>query len=144
MVHIPADILARFLSQAALLKLTLAKFYGLNAIQLLTLILVGEAAIGVTIKELREKLAVPGSSLTFTLDSLERRKLIRRVRSKVDRRQWILILTARGRRLHSDMMAKETRAVQPSLEALSETESLAFLKIAREIGSAGTKARQLE
>ncbi len=133
MVHIPADVLVRFISSAMLLKLAVPKNYGLNAVQFMALLLVGETAVGVTIKELREKLAVPGSSLTFTLDSLEAKKLIKRQRSKEDRRQWNLVLTDKGRKLYSDMLAAESEAVAPSLSVFSDEEREAFLKISEEI-----------
>lgn len=133
MVHIPADTLVRFFSQAMLLKLTLAKYYGLNAIQFLTLLLVGETAVGISIKALRERLTVPGSSLTFTLDSLEKKKLIKRSQSKTDRRQWTLNLTAKGQKLYAKMLVKESQTIAPALEGCNEDEKAAFIKIAAEI-----------
>ena len=133
-MHIPADVLARFFSQAMLLKLAMAKSHGLNAVQFLGLLLVGETAVGISIKQLRQRLAVPGSSLTSTLDTLEKKQLIRRVRSRQDRRQWVLSLTAKGRRLHSDVLAKESQAVEPSLSRFSDAEKAAFVRIAEEIG----------
>jgi len=133
MVHIPADVLIRFISSAMLLKLAVPKNYGLNAAQFMTLLLVGEAAVGVTIKQLRQRLDVPGSSLTFTLDSLESKRLIRRQRSRRDRRQWDLVLTEKGRQLYSDMVAKETEAIEPSLASFSDAEREAFLKVSEEI-----------
>ena len=133
MVHIPADMLARFLSQAMLLKLALAKYFGLNAIQFMTLLLVGETAVGVSVKALRERLAIPGSSLTFTLDSLEKKHLIKRRRSSQDRRQWLLSLTEKGERLYAEMLEKESEAVGPSLVGFTEADTEAFLRISGEI-----------
>jgi DNA-binding MarR family transcriptional regulator len=137
MVHIAADILMRLFSHATLFKLSLAKQYGFNVFQFLALSLVGNAQAGLTIKDLRKALAIPGSSLTFTLDSLEKRRLIRRSRSKDDRRQWILFLTAKGKRLYSDILTKQSEAIGLSLEGFTEAERAAFLKIAEEICQAG-------
>ena len=140
MVHIPADVLVRFLSSAMLLRLALPKNYGLNATQFMALLLVGETAVGLTIKDLRERLAVPGSSLTFTLDSLEAKRLIKRQRSRVDRRQWNLVLTDKGRELYSEMLVKESQAMEPSLASFTEAERDAFLKISEEITKASATA----
>jgi len=134
MVHIPPDVLMRLLSHVTLLKLALAEHYGLNIFQFLTLSLVGDAEAGLTIKNLRKTLAIPGSSLTFTLDSLEKKGLIRRRRSKEDRRQWFLLLTAKGKRLYSDTLTRESEAIHPSLEGFTERERATFLKFAEEIG----------
>jgi DNA-binding MarR family transcriptional regulator len=132
-MHIPADTLVRFFSHAMLLKLTLAKYYGLNAIQFLTLLLVGETTIGISIKTLKQRLAVPGSSLTFTLNSLEKKRLIKRSRSNTDRRQWTLNLTVKGQKLYAKMLVKESQTVAPALEGFDEDEQAAFIKIAEEI-----------
>ena len=103
----------------------------------MTLLLVGEAAVGVTVKQLRERLDVPGSSLTFTLDALESKRLIRRQRSKRDRRQWDLELTQRGRHVYSEMVERETKAIEPSLSNFSDAEREAFLTISEEIMRVG-------
>jgi len=137
MVHIPAHIVAQILSHAAMLKLALAKQHGLNVVQLLALILIGSTK-GVSIKEVRKKLSVPGSSLTFTIDSLEKKKLIKRQRSREDRRQWLLSLSARGEQLYSEILRAERAALSPALEKLSDTEKVTFLKLAEEIIKAGT------
>jgi len=137
MVHIPAHIVAQILSHAAMLKLALAKQHGLNIFQLLALILIGSTK-GVSIKEVRKKLSVPGSSLTFTIDSLEKKKLIKRQRSREDRRQWLLSLSAKGEKLYSEILRTEREAILPTLEKLSDTEKVTFLKLAEEIIKAGT------
>ena len=122
-----------------MLKVALAKQYGLNIFQLLALMLVGSAN-GLSIKELREKLSIPGSSLTFTIDSLEKKKLIKRQRSKEDRRQWLLSLSARGERLYAEILKAEGEALSPTLEKLSETEKATFLKLAEELSRVDTKS----
>ena len=98
MIHIYSHLIAQIFSQAAMLELTLAKHFGLHLFQFLALTLVGGAG-GLSIKELRRRLSIPGSSLTFTIDSLEKKKLIRRRRSREDRRQWLLFLTPTGEKL---------------------------------------------
>jgi DNA-binding MarR family transcriptional regulator len=136
MVHIPAHIVAQILSQAAMLKLSLARQHDLNVFQLLALILVGSTD-GVSIKEVRHKLSIPGSSLTFTIDSLEKKKLIKRQRSKEDRRQWLLSLSTKGEQLYTQILKAEREALSPALEKLSDTEQAMFLKITEEIVKAG-------
>lgn len=131
MIHIPASVLAQLLSYAALIKLALAKQYGMSVSQLLGLVLVGNNG-GVAIKELREKLSASGSSTTFTIDSLEKKRLIKRRRSKEDRRQWLLSLTARGERLYAEILEADHRVASPVLEKLSDTEKASFLKLAEE------------
>lgn len=137
MIHIPAHIVAQILSHATMLKLALAKQHDLNVFQLLALIVVGSTK-GVSIKEVRKKLSIPGSSLTFTIDSLEKKKLIKRQRSREDRRQWFLSLSTKGKQLYTGILRAEREALSPALEKLSETEKATFLKLAEEIIKTGT------
>lgn len=120
------------------MKLALAKQYGLNPFQFLALMLVGTSK-GLSIRELRHRLSIPGSSLTFTIDSLETKGLIKRQRSRLDRRQWLISLSAKGKRLYEEILAAESQAISPALERLSEMEKEILLKLAEEITWSGTQ-----
>ena len=141
MIHIPAYIIAQVLSHAAMLKLALAKQFGLTPFQLLALVLVGSND-RLSIKELKRGLSLPGSSLTFTTDALERKRLIKRHRSKEDRRQWFLSLTVKGEQLYGTILKTEGKMVSPALDKLSETEKSIFLKLAQEILQSSTQTQQ--
>ena len=134
MVH---EALMRLFAHATLLRMAMAREYGLNVFQLLSVLLIGGSETGVSIKGLRQALFIPGSSLTFTLDSLEKKGYIKRNRNKRDRRQWLLFLTAKGKRFYADVIEKQTEAIGPSLEKFTESERAAFLRIAEEISQAG-------
>ena len=132
MVHVPPHVISQLLSHAAIIKLSLAKSFDLNTFQFLALMLVGTTT-GLSIKKLRGNLSIPGSTLTSTLDSLERKKLIRRQRSKEDRRQWLLSLSAKGERLYKEILGAEYDVLSPALSRLTESERAAFIKLAEEI-----------
>ena len=129
MVHIPSDVMARFLTQATLIKVAMGKQHGLNAFQFLALVLVGGTE-WLSLKDLKASLSVPGSTLTFTVDSLEKKGLVKRRQGKEDRRQWFLSLSPKGRRLYQRVLKAETDAVLPLFEGFSEPEKAAFLKLA--------------
>lgn len=132
MIPVPSHVLTRFLAQAALIKVALAKEHGLNAFQFLALTLVGGQE-WLSLKELRAGLSVPGSTLTFTVDSLEKKGLVRRRQGKDDRRQWFLCLSPKGRKLYERMLKAETNAVMPAFESFSDGEMSAFVKLAEGI-----------
>lgn len=73
------------------------------------------------------------SSVSFTLTSLETKKLIKRQRGRVDRRQWNLVLTDEGRQLYSQMLARASQAIARSVANFTDIEREAFLKISEEI-----------
>jgi len=85
------------------------------------------------------KLSIPGSTLTSTLDSLERKKLMKRQRNKEDRRQWLLSLSAKGERLYAEILRAEGEAMSPALERLSESERAALIKLAEEISKSASE-----
>jgi DNA-binding MarR family transcriptional regulator len=132
MIHIPAYIVAQVLSHVAMLKLALAKQFGLTPFQLLAVVLIGSGS-RVSIKELKQRLSLPGSSVTFAIDALERKKLIKRQRSKEDKRQWFLSLTGKGEQFYGDILKAEGEMASPALDKLSESEKTVFLKLAQEI-----------
>jgi len=132
MIHIPSDVLARFLAQVTLIKVAMAKQHGLNAFQFLALTLVGGTE-WLSLKDLKTSLSVPGSTLTFTVDSLEKKGLVKRRQGKEDRRQWFLSLSPKGRRLYQEVLKAEADAVQPVFQGFSEVEKAAFLKLAEEM-----------
>ena len=142
MAPIPPHIIAMMLSQATMMKLSLAKDLGVSALQLLALVLLGTVG-GLSIKTLKDMLSIPGSTLTSTLDSLEKNRLIKRQRSKEDRRQWLLSLSSKGKRLYSKVLKANGEALSPALERLSESERAAFLKIAEEVFSTAHWKKQL-
>lgn len=127
MMHSAAAI-AQMLSHATILKLAFARQFSLNPVELLALLMVGTAE-GLSIKSLRKSLAVPASSLTFTIDSLEKKKLVRRQRSTADRRQWLVSLSPKGERLYAEVLRAEGAAMSPALEKLSEADRTAFMRM---------------
>ena len=142
MAPIPPHIIAMMLSQVTMMKLSLAKDLGVSAVQLLALVLLGTVG-GLSIKTLKDMLSIPGSTLTSTLDSLEKNRLIKRQRSKEDRRQWLLSLSSKGKRLYSKVLEANGEALLPALEKLSAAERAAFLKIAEEVFSTAHWKKQL-
>lgn len=127
MIH-SAAMIAQMLSHATILKLASARQFSLNPVELLALLMVGGGE-GLSIKTLRKSLSVPASSLTFTIDSLEKKKLVRRQRSSEDRRQWLVSLSPKGERLYAEVVEAEGAAMSPALQRLSEADRTAFMRM---------------
>ena len=141
-MDISPHVIAMMLSHATVMKLSLAKHLGISALQLLALVLLGTTG-GLSIKALRSELCIPASSLTSTLDSLEKKKLIKRQRSKEDRRQWLLSLSSKGKKLYAKVLKANDEALSPALERLSGSERAAFLKITEEVFSTAQGKKRL-
>jgi DNA-binding MarR family transcriptional regulator len=85
---------------------------------------------GLTQKLLGERIRVDKSTLTLTLDRLAARKLVRRVRSREDRRKNVLELTSEGEQQRRRMLAfvrRHERRILKNLSAAERTELVRLL-----------------
>ena len=88
----------------------------------------------VILKDIRDDLEIPQSTLTSTVDRLEGRGLIERIISRRDRRSYGLKLTAKGRKTHSEHERIDREGAALILEALgSEREAKLFIKMLSKI-----------
>lgn len=72
------------------------------------------------LKEISQYLDLPGSTLTSAIDRLEKRKLVKRVISKKNRRSYVLELTQEGIKISAMHEAAEKELWEKVLGALSE------------------------
>jgi|GEM_PF-1447413 len=128
MVHLPVGNLSALFASVTILKLGLAKSMGLNLSQYMAITLLGANQI-LSVKELKEALDMPGSSVTFTMDSLEEKGFIVRERSRRDRRQWHLKLTHAGQSLYQQVVQAEKERTDAVLDGFGDNERQVFLKI---------------
>jgi len=94
-----------------------------------------EARPEVILKEVRDYLDVPNSTLTGVIDRLEKRGLVERTISRRDRRSYGLRLTAKGRALRKEQQRVREAGAARMLQALdSEEERAAFTAMVDKIG----------
>ncbi len=111
----------------------LQPFQGVTAIELSILRMVGDDPDAI-LKEISERLQVPGSTLTNAVDRLEKRNLLIRSISKRDRRSFGLILTEEGKKLFQEHEKAEQMAWNRILSALESDEEIElFLSLVKKI-----------
>lgn len=109
-------------------------FEGLSPLDLHVLGIAG-AKPDVILKEIKDYLDVPNSTLTGIVDRLERKRLIERTISDRDRRSYGLKLTDRGREIREEQRRIRKAAAARMLDALdSEDERDAFVALVAKIG----------
>jgi DNA-binding MarR family transcriptional regulator len=102
-------------------------FEGLSPLDLHVLAFV-EAKPDVILKEIKDCLDVPNSTLTGIVDRLENKGLVERVISSRDRRSFGLKLTGAGRAIRAEQRHVRRKAADRMLEALdSDAEREAFV-----------------
>ena len=85
-------------------------------------------------KDLASKQLKTGGNMTLVVDNLEKRKLVRRERSKTDRRIINVHLTTSGRRLIDDYFPRHARAITHELGVLSAAEQEQLGTLTRKLG----------
>jgi DNA-binding MarR family transcriptional regulator len=90
---------------------------------------------GTTVLELARQVGVAASTMSLTLDRLERGGYVRRVKDSNDGRRTLIQLTADGRRAREKQQVLEPERIKAMLERLSmpkRKEALAGLKLLRQ------------
>ncbi len=115
------------------IEMDIQHFQGITSIELSILGLVGENP-DIILKEISERLQVPGSTLTNAIDRLEKRALLTRVISKKDRRSFGLLLTADGKKAYHEHEKAEQITWNKILSALDSDEEIElFLNLVKKI-----------
>lgn len=79
--------------------------------------------------ELAQAVGVEKATLTSVLDSLERRRLIKRVRSTEDRRKYGIYLTTSGRALEADLLPYADKVNGRATTGISKRDIKAFRNV---------------
>jgi MarR family 2-MHQ and catechol resistance regulon transcriptional repressor len=85
-------------------------------------------------KEIAQKQLKSGGNMTLVIDNLEKRKMVRRERSQVDRRLVIVNLTSSGKKLISNYFPKHAREIEQEMSPLTATEQDKLAELAKKLG----------
>ena len=119
MIHLPPDLAYQLLARFTALGLHLARQFRLTPHQLTTLVIL--AGNGPShFKDLRQTLDIPKSTLTFTLDGLQRRRLVSTRRDPRDRRQWLVALTKKGTEMSEVVSRQRADTLNPLFRLLED------------------------
>jgi DNA-binding MarR family transcriptional regulator len=114
-------------------EMNMQYFQEVTSIEISVLGLVGENP-DIILKEISEKLQVPGSTLTNAIDRLEKRNLLTRVISKRDRRSFGLLLTDNGKKVYKEHEKAEQITWNKILSSLDSDEEIElFLNLVKKI-----------
>jgi len=84
---------------------------------------------GLTQVEISRRIGIEKASSTAVLDSLEQRRLIRRLRNKSDRRKTNVFLTPAGRALKATLLPCAVAMTTQAQRGLSPEEVMTFLRV---------------
>lgn len=93
----------------------------------------------VAMSQLSSRLNVTSSNLTGVVDRLERKGLVRRFRSKKDRRVQHIEMTPEGRAAHADIAADNALWITRAFTNLSDEEVVQLRKLLRQASLSATE-----
>jgi len=85
------------------------------------------------------KILTTAGNLTLVVKNLERRGLVKREQDPEDRRFFSLHLTAKGKKLISEVFPRHAAEITRVLDALSPEEQAQFARLAKKLGTAAAK-----
>jgi MarR family 2-MHQ and catechol resistance regulon transcriptional repressor len=85
-------------------------------------------------KEIARKILKSSGNITLVIDNLEKRGLVKRERSKEDRRSYAVDLTAAGRKLIGTIFPRHAAKVVEEMKALTGPEQEELSRLCRKVG----------
>jgi len=87
--------------------------------------------------EIGQKILRSSGNMTMVIDNLEKRKLVRRERSRSDRRSFIIHLTDEGKRMISSIFPSHAAEIAKELNVLTPAEQQTLGKLCKKLGLKG-------
>ena len=84
------------------------------------------------------KILKTGGNLTLVVKNLEKRGLVQRKQSADDRRYFSLQLTAKGKRLITEIFPKQAARITEVFEALTPDEQVELARLTKKLGLSTT------
>jgi MarR family transcriptional regulator, 2-MHQ and catechol-resistance regulon repressor len=93
-------------------------------------------------RELAHKLLVSGGNVTMVVDNLEKRGLVTRERSTVDRRLVTVALSPAGRKLIAAVFPRHMASIVKQFEILASAEQESLRRLCRALGTQTASSRR--
>ncbi|HLR63783.1 MAG TPA: MarR family transcriptional regulator [Lentibacillus sp.] len=87
-----------------------------------------------TVKQISEAVLINAGSMTYVIDKLETKELIKRQRCKDDRRAVYIHITDKGKQLMDNIFPKHQKAIEELFQDLSTDEKKTVIDLLKRIG----------
>lgn len=88
----------------------------------------------ITVTDIKEKVLVASSSLTYILDKLEKKALITRTKSEIDKRIIYVELTDNGTKISDKVFPKHYDVLKEVFNVLSDSEKNTLTSLLKKVG----------
>ncbi|KGE17378.1 MarR family winged helix-turn-helix transcriptional regulator [Paenibacillus wynnii] len=87
-----------------------------------------------TIQKISEGLSIPSGSITYVVDKLENKNLVKRTPALGDRRKTDVTLTDEGRAYFDEIFPKHAQTISNNLSSVTDAEKLLLIDLLKKIG----------
>lgn len=87
-----------------------------------------------TVQNISEKFSIPSGSITYVVDKLEKKELVKREPSSTDRRSSNVVLTDKGQNLFKEIFPQHVEVISENLSFISNEEKIQLTDLLRRLG----------
>lgn len=87
-----------------------------------------------TVQNISEKFSIPSGSITYVVDKLEKKELVKREPSPTDRRSSNVVLTDKGQNLFKEIFPQHVEVISENLSFISNEEKIQLTDLLRRLG----------
>ncbi|MNY45051.1 HTH-type transcriptional regulator MhqR [compost metagenome] len=87
-----------------------------------------------TVQKISEKFSIPSGSITYVVDKLEKKELVKREPSPTDRRSSNVVLTDKGQNLFKEIFPQHVEVISENLSFISNEEKIQLTDLLRRLG----------
>lgn len=91
------------------------------------------------IQTISERLMIPSGSITYVVNKLEKKGLVKKEQDQENRRFWHVILTEKGEELFLEIFPKHVEVIVKNLSALSDKQKVELAELLKTVGLAAEK-----
>ncbi|MFE4570431.1 MarR family winged helix-turn-helix transcriptional regulator [Paenibacillus chitinolyticus] len=91
------------------------------------------------LQQIGDKILVTSGSITYNIDKLEKKELLRRISCPSDRRVTYAEITERGTELFNDIFPEHAEVVRASMSGLTAEEKKLAIRLIKKLGTAAQK-----
>lgn len=91
------------------------------------------------IQAISERLMIPSGSITYVVNKLEKKGLVKREQDQNNRRFWQVIITEKGESLFQEIFPKHVEVIVENLKVLSDKQKEELAELLKTVGLAAEK-----
>src|SRR5699024_1713160 len=94
------------------------------------------------IQVISEKLKIPSGSITYVVNRLEEKELVKKIQDKNNKRYWKVVLTEKGEKLFNEIFPKHVQVIEKNFHPLSVEQKDELANLLKTVGLAAENLKQ--